>query len=128
MIKHRKENQQNLIRLRKLLFNNKRINYYINRKSEESKSNIIKNEKEIYKININEKIKNIINHERKKLEESIDTYNQKLEMNFNKKNILFKNYEKNKYITEINTEREAEKMFDNMSIISNFHFQRENKL
>ena len=128
LIKHRKENQQNLIRLRKLLFNNKRINYYINRKSEESKSNIIKNEKEIYKININEKIKNIINHERKKLEESIDTYNQKLEMNFNKKNILFKNYEKNKYITEINTEREAEKMFDNMSIISNFHFQRENKL
>ena len=128
LIKLRKENQQNLIRLKKLLFNDKRINYYINQKSEESKSNIIKNEKDIYKININEKIKNIINHERKKLEESIDTYNQKLEMNFNKKNILFKNYDKNKYIAEFYTERDNENKFDNMSIISDFHFHRENKL
>ena len=128
LVKHRKENQKNLIRLKKILFNNKRIDYYINKKSEESKSNTIKNEKDIYKININEKIKNIINHERKKLEESIDAYNQKLEMNFNKKNILFKNYDINKYKTEMDESKENEYLFDNMNIIANFHFQRENKL
>ena len=128
LVKHRKENQKNLIRLKKILFNNKRIDYYINKKSEESKSNTIKNEKDIYKININEKIKNIINHERKKLEESIDAYNQKLEMNFNKKNILFKNYDINKYKTEMDESKENEYLFDNMNIITDFHFQRENKL
>ena len=127
LVKHRKENQQNLIRLKKSLFNNKRINYYI-KKSEESKSNTIKNEKDIYKININEQIKNIINHERKKLEKSIDAYNQKLEMNFNKKNILFKNYDMTKYKTEMGESKENEYLFDNMNIIADFHFQRENKL
>ena len=127
LIKHRKENQQNLIRLKKLLFNNKRINYYI-KKNEESKSDTTKNEKDIYKININEKIKNIINHERKKLEKSIDAYNQKLEMNFNKKNILFKNYDMTKYKTEMGESKENEYLFDNMNIIADFHFQRENKL
>ena len=131
LIKHRKENQQNLIRLKKLIFNNKGINYYTSRKREESKSDIInENDKELYKFNINEKIKNIINNERKKLEESIDAYNKKLKSNFNKKDILFKNYNQNKYITGVdaNKTKENDEQVDNMNIITDFYFKRENKI
>ena len=131
LIKHRKENQQNLIRLKKLIFNNNGINYYTSRKREESKSDIInENDKELYKFNINEKIKNIINNERKKLEESIDAYNKKLKSNFNKKDILFKNYNQNKYITGVdaNKTKENDEKIDNMNIITDFYFKRENKI
>jgi len=131
LIKHRKENQQNLIRLKKLIFNKKGINYYNSRKKEESKSDIINEyDKELYKFNINEKIKNIINNERKKLEESIDVYNKKLKSNFNKKDILFKNYNQNKYLTEanVNKTKENEEQIDNMNIITDFYFKRENKI
>ena len=131
MIKHRKENQQNLIRLKKLIFNKKGINYYNSRKKEESKSDIINEyDKELYKFNINEKIKNIINNERKKLEESIDAYNKKLKSNFNKKDILFKNYNQNKYITGVdaNKTKENDEQVDNMNIITDFYFKRENKI
>ena len=131
LIKHRKENQQNLIRLKKLIFNKKGINYYNSRKKEESKSDIINEyDKELYKFNINEKIKNIINNERKKLEESIDAYNKKLKSNFNKKDILFKNYNQNKYLTEanVNKTKENEEQIDNMNIITDFYFKRENKI
>jgi hypothetical protein len=127
--KLRIENQQNLAKLKKLLFKKKIDNKYINKPHEESKSNNdYQNEKKIF----NEKMKKIINNERKKLEESINDYNKKLKINLNKKEIFFKNLNKNKYLcnlTEINRNKfcENEDNFDNTNLLTDFHFDRNNK-
>ena len=131
--KHRKENQQNLAKLKKLLFKKKIDNKYINKPHEESKSNNdYQNEKKIFTLKMNKKMKKIINNERKKLEESINDYNKKLKINLNKKDILFKNLNKNKYLcnlTEINRNKfcENEDNLDNTNLLTDFHFDRNNK-
>ena len=67
--KHRVENQPGLAKLKKLIFMKKIDSKFINKQSEESKSSSDnKNETKIF----NEKMKKIINNERKKLEESIE--------------------------------------------------------
>lgn len=127
--KHRIENEQNLAKLKKLIFNKKIDNKFINKKHEESKSdNNNQNEKKIF----NEKIKKIINMERKKLEESINDYNKQLKINLNKKDLLLKNLNKNKYLfnlTEINGNKICENSedIDNINSVTNFHFDRKNK-
>ena len=128
--KHRIENEQNLAKLKKLIFIKKIDNKFINKKHEEYKSdnNNNKNEKKIF----NEKIKKIINMERKKLEESINDYNKKLKINLNKKEIFFKNLNKNKYLcnlTEINRNKfcENEDNLDNTNLLTDFHFDRNTK-
>ena len=127
--KHRIENEQNLAKLKKLIFNKKIDNKFINKKHEESKSdNNNQNEKKIF----NEKIKKIINKERKKLEESINDYNKQLKINLNKKDLLLKNLNKNKYLfnlTEINGNKICENSedIDNINSVTNFHFDRKNK-
>ena len=132
LLEHRKENEQNLSRLKKLIFMKKIENNNINKLLEESKSNICQRDKKMFKIKINEKIKNIINDERKKLEESINNYNKKLQMNSKKKDSLFKSFKENQYLisfSEINrnTTFENPDSFDNMNILSDFNFNRENK-
>jgi len=128
--KHRIENEQNLAKLKKLIFIKKIDNKFINKKHEESKSdnNNNKNEKKIF----NEKIKKIINKERKKLEESINDYNKQLKINLNKKDLLLKNLNKNKYLfnlTEINGNKICENSedIDNINLVTDFHFDRKNK-
>ena len=127
--KHRIENEQNLAKLKKLIFNKKIDNKFINKKHEESKSdNNNQNEKKIF----NEKIKKIINKERKKLEESINDYNKQLKINLNKKDLLLKNLNKNKYLfnlTEINGNKICENSedIDNINLVTDFHFDRKNK-
>ena len=127
--KHKLENLQNLAKLKKLLFKKKIDNKYINKPHEESKSNNdYQNEKKIF----NEKMKKIINNERKKLDESINDYNKKLKINLNKKDVLFKNLNKNKYLcnlTEINRNKfcENEDNLDNTNLLTDFHFDRNNK-
>lgn len=104
---------------------------FMNNKYEESKINHKENEQKIFKLKINTKIKNIINNERKKLEESIDGYNKKLKSNFNKKDLLFKILNKNiSNLTEgnINKTYENEANFDNMNILTDFHFKRETNI
>ena len=51
-------------------------------------------------------------------------------INFNKKDILFKNYNQNKYITGVdaNKTKENDEQVDNMNIITDFYFKRENKI
>lgn len=131
---HREKNEKNLKQLKKLIFNHKINNNYNRKYIEESKSNIDQNDTNIYKIKINEKIQNIINKERKELEKSINDYNKKLELNYNKKDFFFKNYNKknNKYFpnltdVDINNENNNEIFFDNINILTDFHFKRENK-
>ena len=131
LLKHRKENERNLSRLKKLIFMKKIESNFMNNKYEESKINHKENEQKIFKLKINTKIKNIINNERKKLEESIDGYNKKLKSNFNKKDLLFKILNKNiSNLTEgnINETYENEANFDNMNILTNFHFKRETNI
>ena len=131
---HREKNEKNSRQLKKLIFNHKINNNYNRKLIEESKSNLDQNDINIYKIKINEKIQNIVNKERKELEESINDYNKKLELNYNKKDFLFKNYNKNnnRYLpnltdANINKENDNEILFDNINILTDFHFQRENK-
>ena len=126
---HRIENEQNLEKLKKLIFIKKIDNKFINTKHEESKSyNNNQNEKMIF----NEKIKKIINNERKKLEESIDDYNKQLKINLNKKDLLLKNLNKNGCLfglTEINANKICENSedIDNINLVTDFYFDRKNK-
>ena len=130
--KHRIENEQNLAKLKKLIFIKKIDNKFINKKHEESKSdNNNQNEKKIFNFD-NEKIKKIINKERKKLEESINDYNKQLKINLNKKDLLLKNLNKNKYLfnlTEINGNKICENSedIDNINLVTDFYFDRKNK-
>jgi len=131
LLKHRKENEINLAKFKKLLFKKKIESNHINNKDEESKMNNNENEQKIIKVKINEKIKNLINNERKKLEESIDKYNKKLKINFNKKDLLFKILNKNKSIhnlTEVNIDENCKDDFDNIHILTNFHFNRKTNI
>ena len=121
-----------MARLKKMMLNKKIEHINKNIFNEESKTNFNQDEKKILKRTINEKIKNIIINERKKLEESIDDYNKKLDINFNKRKLLLKNYKENKFLinlTEINNEKNDtnEENLDNMDILANFHFNRKNK-
>ena len=131
LLKYKKENEQNLARLKKMMLNKKIEHINKNIFNEESKTNFNQDEKKILKRTINEKIKNIIINERKKLEESIDDYKKKLDINFNKRKLLLKNYKENKFLinlTEINNEKnDNEENLDNMDILSDFHFNRNNK-
>lgn len=133
LLKYKKENEQNLARLKKMMLNKKIEHINKNIFNEESKTNFNQDEKKILKRTINEKIKNIIINERKKLEESIDDYNKKLDINFNKRKLLLKNYKENKFLfnlTEINSKKNDmnEENLDNMDILSDFHFNRKNKI
>ena len=133
LLKHRKENEINLAKFKKLLFKKKIESNHIDNKDEESKMNNNENEQKIIKVKINEKIKNLINNERKKLEESIDKYNKKLKINFNKKDLLFKILNKNKSIhnlTEVNIDENCKDdiNFDNIHILTNFHFNRKTNI
>jgi hypothetical protein len=70
--------------------------------------------------------------ERKKLEESINDYNKQLKINLNKKDLLLKNLNKNKYLfnlTEINGNKICENSedIDNINLVTDFHFDRKNK-
>lgn len=133
LVKHRKENEKNLIRLKKLLFNNKNKSDIISNNPEESKPYYCQNSKIIYKIQINEKIKNLIENQRKKLEDSIDEYNNKLKNNYNRKAILFEIYNQSKYqtnLTETNTKNpnDNDDSINNMNILKNFYFERGKKM
>ena len=81
----------------------------------------------------NEKIKNLIENQRKKLEDSIDEYNNKLKNNYNRKAILFEIYNQSKYqtnLTETNTKNpnDNDDSINNMNILKNFYFERGKKM
>ena len=150
--KYRKENEKKLIEIKRnknlKRINRKYVKLNLGKKMEESKNYFNQFDDNIYRTIDNQNIKNILNSQQLKMENSLDYYNKELELNNKKKQIVldkfyennkkncFENKKNNKYsnifeydYNKYKMNKNNNEMFydENNDIIGNFKFERKHK-